>query len=93
MAKCRRKTQRCVAHNMKKSLFLRLLRAFPNKATFVWGMTANIVFSVLTVGFSYLIRVVIDAAVMANARSFFRCFTLLRCCCLSTSPFPTSAVV
>lgn len=61
---------------MKKSLFLRLLRAFPNKATFVWGMTANIVFSVLTVGFSYLIRVVIDAAVDGQREVFFSVFYL-----------------
>ncbi len=61
---------------MRKRPMLRLVRTFPHRGLLVIGILFTILFSVITVGFSYLIRMVIDSAVEGQ-REIFNAFIIV----------------
>ena len=61
---------------MQKRPVLRLVRTFPHRGLLVIGILFTILFSVITVGFSYLIRMVIDSAVEGQ-REIFNAFIIV----------------
>ncbi len=55
---------------MQKGLIKRLISIFPKKGLFILGLTITVIFSFIIVGFSYLIRVVMDSAIEGNREMF-----------------------
>ena len=55
---------------MKKGLIRRLVSIFPKRWLLILGLLIAIMYSLITVGFSYLIRMIIDSAVDQNRQQF-----------------------
>lgn len=55
---------------MQKGLIRRLLKLFPSRWCLVTGLMVTIMFSMISVAFSYLIREIIDAAVERQREIF-----------------------
>ncbi len=55
---------------MQKKSVSRLIRLFPKRRLLILGLFVTIIYSVITVGFSYLIRMIIDAAVDGDRTVF-----------------------
>ena len=61
---------------MERSAFRRLIAVFPKKGLLVTGVIMTIVISILSVAFSYILKLLIDAAVDGNSTIFLNILIL-----------------